>query len=191
MTKTLTEQWREGKLPAGEYYVKDSNWLEIDGYYPENSWERGFVNHSKYEIEEVLAPVPDFNHFSQLVKKVEKLEQRLYDKDQGFVSVLNIVLRNIEREQSQRKLTDLELSIKSQVKGVLGYNGLVDSQKTEKKVVNSKTENRVCKLEQQLAIATKALEEITDLAGNNENGINDYGIVCCAQDTLQEMEGVK
>lgn len=52
-------------------------------------------------------------------------------------------------------------------------------------------ENENMKLKKRLEIATKALEEIPDLAGNNENGINDYGIVCCAQDALKEMEGVK
>lgn len=75
MTKTLTEQWREGTLPAGEYYVKDSNWVEIDGYYPENSWESGFVNHSKYEIEEVLAPVPSYDEYKRLQKQLNKANE--------------------------------------------------------------------------------------------------------------------
>lgn len=42
-------------------------------------------------------------------------------------------------------------------------------------------------LQEKLRIVARALEEITDLAGNNENGINDYSIVCCAQDALKEI----
>ena len=111
-----------------------------------------------------------------LTEQIEKLERRLYDKDQGFVPVLNIVLRNIEREQSQRKLTDLELSIKSQVKGVLGYNGLVDSQKAEKKVVNSKTENRVYKLERQLAEANEVIKFFSNSKIGTENNDGTYQV---------------
>lgn len=42
-------------------------------------------------------------------------------------------------------------------------------------------------LEKKLEIAIKALEEIPDLLGNDD----DYGALCCATDALQEMEGVK
>lgn len=42
-------------------------------------------------------------------------------------------------------------------------------------------------LEKKLEIATKALEEISDLLGN----CDDYGALCCATNALQEMEGVK
>lgn len=176
MTKTLTEQWHDGTLPEGWYYLKVisefsnypviaecvMNYSSLDPY-------SYFYEYDDSHIEEVLAPVLPY--------------RVLYDKDQGIFPVLNIVLRNIEREQCRRKLTDLELSIKSQVKGVLAFNGLVN--KTYESSGNTE------QLEKKLEIATKALKEIPDLAGNNENGINDYGIVCCAQDSLKEMEGVK
>ena len=75
MTKTLTEQWREGKLPDGAYYILvdkyEQNEPEIDVGVCYNS------NFEWWIVKEVLAPVPSFDHFSQLVKKVEKLEQQL------------------------------------------------------------------------------------------------------------------
>lgn len=75
MTKTLTEQWREGKLPENTYYVQF-----ICGRYGVYEFEQykgfGFDNDLAY-IKEVLAPVPSYDHFSQLVKKVEKLQGQL------------------------------------------------------------------------------------------------------------------
>lgn len=73
MTKTLTEQWRDGTLETGWYYTKHDDgkiyiWLcfKDDCSYIENP-----------EVKEVLAPVPSYDHFSQLVKKVERLQKRL------------------------------------------------------------------------------------------------------------------
>lgn len=100
MTKSLTEQWKDGELTDGIYYVslRDSNDIHIR-----------YLDQTKYSVyfkcfKEVLAPVPSYEEWKELV----------------------------------------------------------DSQKAAKKVVNSKTENRVCKLEQQLAIATKALKEYSN-----------------------------
>lgn len=113
MTKTLTEQWCDGTLEEGWYYVviewdDEIRMLYFDGdYFLDTD-----VPLDNDNIKEVLAPVLPY--------------RVLYDKDQGIFPVLNIVLRNIEREQCRRKLTDLELSIKSQVKGVLAFNGLVN-----------------------------------------------------------------
>lgn len=88
MTKTLTEQWREGTLPAGEYYVKDSNGVEIDGYYPENSWERGFINHSKYEVEEVLAPVPTYEEYKNMDVEIDKLSDLLTETNNKWTKTI-------------------------------------------------------------------------------------------------------
>ena len=113
MTKTLTEQWREGTLLSGEYYIKlDDGSFTTDKYFGKSG---GFAEEIPVEV---LSAVPSYDKYKQLVSKTEQLEKKL-------------------------------------------------------------------------SIATKALEEIPDLAGNNENGINDYGIVCCAQDALKDMEGVK
>ena len=81
MTKTLTEQWREGKLPDGYYYVTSKKWgMLIDRFKDQindcgDEW-RGFDN-CQGIVDEVLAPVPSYDHFSQLVKKVERLQKQL------------------------------------------------------------------------------------------------------------------
>ncbi len=86
MTNTLTEQWREGKLPEGWYYCQcynevkkmycgDGESLELDD--PETAAYYFFHRkHDKGQVE-VLAPVPSYDHFSQLVKKVEQLQEQL------------------------------------------------------------------------------------------------------------------
>ena len=83
MSKELTEQWQNGTLEDEDYYVKIDNDIIIDYYFNEH-W-----NWIEYEqsIKEVLAPVPTYdqfvdltekaNQFSQMVKKVERLEQLL------------------------------------------------------------------------------------------------------------------
>lgn len=163
MTKTLTEQWKNGELTDGIYYVslRDSNDIHIR-----------YLDQTKYSVyfkcfKEVLAPVLPY--------------RILYDKDQGIFPVLNIVLRNIEREQCRRKLTDLELSIKSQVKGVLAAHGLVSNP--------DESVQKMHILEKKLAIATKALEYYDGL----ENIIIDWKLLTgqeagTARKALKEME---
>ena len=83
MTKSLTEQWKDGELENGMFYlvVKDEEgvYVTVDTHSRMfNVW--GIVRDK--DIKEVLAPVPDFNHFSQLVKKVEKLERQLKEANE-------------------------------------------------------------------------------------------------------------
>lgn len=63
----LTEQWRNGTLEDGFYYVKENNEVFISPC--SKHYLLSVLNDC-----EVLAPVPDYNQFSQLVKKVEQLE---------------------------------------------------------------------------------------------------------------------
>ena len=88
MTKTLTEQWRDGTLDGGYYYIKTRSWgcddkwhikkgLEID-YYNEEVWSI----YEDYDIYCVVAPVPSYDHFSQLVKKVERLQEQLKEANE-------------------------------------------------------------------------------------------------------------
>ena len=53
MTKTLTEQWREGTLPCGAYYVNRLGETRI-------YFVRYEYNKNTHEIYEVLEPVPDY-----------------------------------------------------------------------------------------------------------------------------------
>lgn len=111
MTKSLTEQFRDGSFECGVYYckVKDDGEEETkklllyhDGYGHGYAQQFGYEEDFPYEdILEVLAHVPSYDEWKELV----------------------------------------------------------DSQKAAKKVVNSKTENRVCKLEHQLAEANEIVKD--------------------------------
>lgn len=82
MTKTLTEQWREGKLPEDTYYVRF-----ICGRYGVYEFEQykgfGFDNDLAY-IKEVLASVPSYEEFVQ---------QRDFVKDHQKVLIENMNLK--------------------------------------------------------------------------------------------------
>ena len=76
MTKTLTEQWREGTLPDGKYYIKlEPNFTErYDVGYSEGG---DFVLYNIEDIEEVLAPVPDYKMFQLLIGEQKFTEEML------------------------------------------------------------------------------------------------------------------
>lgn len=109
MSKELTEQWRNGTLEDGDYYVRREYDTIIDYYY-NNHWE--WIEYEQ-EVKEVLAPVPDYYHFveltekadqfSQLVKKVEPLEQLLESetlaKQEGVERVAELEDRLKEAEK--------------------------------------------------------------------------------------------
>ena len=75
MTKTLTEQWKNGELGFGYYYIDFGiggvpmlfNGLE---FYCERTQKPN-------AIKTILAPVPSYDHFSQLGKKVKRLKKQL------------------------------------------------------------------------------------------------------------------
>ena len=73
MTKTLTEQWRNGTLEENMYYVKLPEEIIIANIYQLKQLD--LVNDAD-EIE-VLAPVPDYNQFVELTEKVKKLEKKV------------------------------------------------------------------------------------------------------------------
>lgn len=101
--KTLTEQWREGTLPAGYYYVVDVEGVkDLDDFNGENF--------SLLDVVEVLAPVPDYMDCKGLMydsialdkvrKKVAELSSengRLqYDND-ALSTVNDELLKKVER----------------------------------------------------------------------------------------------
>ena len=66
MTKTLTEQWREGTLPLGTYYI-----LNINGV--EEIYKSVAIGElwNNTDLKEVLAPVPPYDEHKTLKKKLE------------------------------------------------------------------------------------------------------------------------
>lgn len=102
MTKTLTEQWREGTLETGWYYTKHDDgkiyvWLcfKDDCSYIENP-----------EVKEVLAPVPSYEKWRTLI-----------DGDKGTLEHLKKILPMIEYNRVaydylEKVIEDMENDIK-------------------------------------------------------------------------------
>lgn len=87
MTKTLTEQWREGTLPDGAYYILvdkyEQNEPEIDVGVCYNS------NFEWWIVKEVLAPVPSYDENKKLQeqnadlsKTIERLQEQLKEANE-------------------------------------------------------------------------------------------------------------
>lgn len=88
MTKTLTEQWRDGGLKDGWYYVTSKQFgMLIDRFRDQindcgDEW-RGFDN-CQGIADEILAPVPSYQEFVQ---------QRDFVKDHQNVLIENMNLK--------------------------------------------------------------------------------------------------
>ena len=102
MSKELTEQWRNGTLENGFYYVKIYNDVVVTSEYFKDIDDEYFYNLNYDEVVEVLAPVPTYDQFSQMVKKVERLEQLLESetlaKQEGVEIVAELEYRLKEAE---------------------------------------------------------------------------------------------
>ena len=74
MTKTLTEQWRDGTLPEGcyyvEFYTEKAPHIEICG----NQYLGYLAEFNGTDRAEVLAPVPDYEKVKEMSQKIERLE---------------------------------------------------------------------------------------------------------------------
>lgn len=70
MSKELTEQWKNGMLKTGDYYITTTG-LGIDdviiGFY--DSELNQFYGLGDFCIKEVLSPVPTYDQFSKMVKE--------------------------------------------------------------------------------------------------------------------------
>ena len=176
MTKTLTEQWREGMLKTGWYYTKHDDgkiyiWLcfKDDCSYIENP-----------EVKEILAPVPSYDKVKEMNQKIERLE---FDNEvlemahnEGKEINAELVSKNDELVQKIHILNE---------QNTKQYNGLCEEIK----------KNNI--LEKKLAIATKALKEYADQDKwsycsedidyfySTEPGYRN------AEKALKEMDGVK
>lgn len=64
--KSLTEQWRDGTLPCGAYYVNRLNEIRIYLVAYENE-------KNTHEIYEVLAPVPSYDEWKKLDDELKEL----------------------------------------------------------------------------------------------------------------------
>ena len=93
MTKTLTEQWRKGKLPEGYYYIKGA--FDDDIYISHLDYE--IEEDKRLPVEEVLAPVPSYDEYKELTQRVGRLE------------LDNEVLEDVVQECNKRGLENKKL----------------------------------------------------------------------------------
>lgn len=96
MTKTLTEQWREGTLKTGSYYIRIITGVEKSDYFE----GKKFCFWSDYEVEEVLAPVPSYDEYVELLKKLDELKKQL-DKAE---SVLKTIALNLTTDPKDMRV---------------------------------------------------------------------------------------
>lgn len=108
MTKKLTEQWREGTLPEGDYYIKGA--FDDDIYISHLDYE--IEEDKRLPVEEVLAPVPSYDEYKELTQRVGRLE------------LDNEVLEDVVQECNKRGLENKKLQeqLKIATKALKEYN---------------------------------------------------------------------
>ena len=116
MTKTYTEQWREGTLLDGAYYILvdkyEQNEPEIDVGVCYNS------NFEWWIVKEVLAPVPRYEQFIGLMydskeldkayDKINLLEKRLAIATKALNDILNDGDDYWDKDKAQKALTKMK-----------------------------------------------------------------------------------
>lgn len=107
MTKTLTEQWREGTLDNGFYYVRSGWSAFIEIRYLGNAFFEGNI--------EVLAPVPSYSEYQALKDNCELTHTRLKGTHQKIAQLekkLEIATKVLEHCQGfdsvSRALKEME-----------------------------------------------------------------------------------
>lgn len=140
MTKSLTEQWKNGKLPVGEYYIKTKRW-GCDGKWHYNRkedvdyFDGDWRFYQDYSVKEVLAPVPSYDEHCGFVQKMQIL-----GKLQDFCELL-LVGEKQEWEKIIKRGNRKEMA----------------------KWLNERKNKTVGSLEKKIDIATKALKEYAEL----------------------------
>lgn len=78
----LTEQWKKGELPEGEYWVKYTYGdIERLDYFWKTFNDNGYPINNE-TIEQVLAPVPTYEEWKQLKGLLKELRMSvMFDKD--------------------------------------------------------------------------------------------------------------
>ena len=75
MTKSLTEQWHDGKLKRGCYFIKLYGETELVACYNDicDTFHTDIGTYTT-SVKEVLAPVPSYDKVKEMSQKIERLE---------------------------------------------------------------------------------------------------------------------
>jgi len=99
MKKTLTEQWKNGKLNDGWYYLKVKSELgncpvisECVTNYSHLEPYSDFYEYDDSHVEEVLAPVPSYEEYREL------LDLNVYEKDRKKVMGLEDKVKRLQEQ---------------------------------------------------------------------------------------------
>jgi hypothetical protein len=107
MTKTLTEQWKDGELPVGSYYINLVGGIEKVDFFEGLEWERT----KDFGIEEVLAPVPSYDEYCNLVFQANKPKKPLSD-----------VMMCYDTEREKKVVEPLQKQLAIATKALKEYN---------------------------------------------------------------------
>lgn len=111
----LTEQWKKGELPSGEYYIIDDLGLNAtDRYYPSHGFGAELP-------QAVLAPVPSYEEWKEYkeandsmfdtIKMLNKDNYKLEDKNTKLKELLKECRENIASIDYDSSVLDREQSI--------------------------------------------------------------------------------
>lgn len=104
MTKTLTEQWKDGKLPVGSYYINLIGAVERVDFFEGLEWERT----KDFGIEEVLAPVPSYDKVKEMSQKIDKLKKQLEIAKKALNDILNDGDDYWDKDKANEAITKME-----------------------------------------------------------------------------------
>ena len=116
--KSLTEQWKDGTLEQKYYYVKfdckPRPFVEIEL----KNFLLDLVKVKDRDNIEVLAPVPDFDEYKELVSKADKLNKIMCDTQTNTLDCMQIEIDglNIYIERLEKQLEISKKALKEYMK---------------------------------------------------------------------------
>lgn len=169
---TLTEQWKKGKLEIGQYYIKYKGVYISDKWYG-NCWKHGWNEY----VEEVLAPVPDYEEWRRLqsswvdeMGKVVDLQKALEWSNEQY----NTKVPVLESENQQLKTQIAKLT---EVVGVLPSNHSVGNLGYKIKNQRHEINNRLKEIDKLKELLRECKTPIDLLIKMNIDGINGYELL--------------
>lgn len=94
MSEELTEKWKKKELPLGSYYVKDASGRVFIDEYIQLCYVKDLelkVFRWEEVIVEVVERVPSHYQFSQTVKKVDELVQKMHILNEANMNLENTI----------------------------------------------------------------------------------------------------
>ena len=97
----LTEQWKNGELPEGDYFIKNGDKIYPD--YFDNA--EGFLKTYNYGVQKVLAPVPSFQEWQASEKYNKHLEEviKTYERKDKQATETSIAYNELAKENEELK----------------------------------------------------------------------------------------